>query len=43
MNLLDFLDFEAPARVSKKPNLGLDFFGFLEFWKLDEFARFFGF
>ena len=42
-NLLDFLNFEAPARVSKHPNLGVDFFGFLEFWKLEEFARFLDF
>ena len=32
-----FLDFEAPARVSKNPNLGVDFFGCLELWKLEEF------
>ena len=68
------MDFEAPARVSKNPKLGLEFldfwnfgksrnlldfwivtlplefpkksetwvgiFGFLEFWKVEEFARF---
>ena len=31
---------EQIPRVSKIPNLGVNFFGFLEFWKLEEFARF---
>ena len=35
---------EQIPRVSKIPNLGLTFFGFLEFWKLEEFlARFLDF
>ena len=34
---MDFLDFEAPARVSKKPKLGV---GFLEFRKLERELEF---
>ena len=34
---------EQIPRVSKIPNLGVDFFGLLEFWKLEEFARFLDF
>ena len=34
---------EQIPRVSKTPNLGVDVFGFLEFWKLEEFARFLDF
>ena len=34
---------EQIPRVSKTPNLGVGFFGFLEFWKFEEFARFLDF
>ena len=40
MNLLGFLDFEAPARVSKNPNLGVDF---LDFWNFGNSRNLFGF